>query len=176
MERDDEDEADLTVRRSSFSKMAASLLLVGVSSGPCCSSSPSSSSSPSKSSESSATTSGAFGCSISVCASFERLLRNRCRDALDALDVFEDSEEEEMDDEGDSFDVGGGAGAAAGAAVDGFGEVCSAGFRDPCGAHWMLGDACCRRGSVSSSVSSPGGRSCWAWTSRVVVGCCRAPE
>lgn len=106
-------------------------------------------------------------------------MRNRCRleDAFDALEVFEDSEEDEMDDDGDSLDV---SGAGVGAAVTGFGEVVSSSartsFRDPCGAHWMLGDAYCRRGSVSSSVSSPGGRSCWAWTSRVVVGCCRAPE
>uniref|UniRef100_A0A2M3ZNI5 Putative secreted peptide n=1 Tax=Anopheles braziliensis TaxID=58242 RepID=A0A2M3ZNI5_9DIPT len=64
------------------------------------------SSSSSRSSESSATTSGAFGCSISVCASFERLLCNRPRrwdDALEVLEAFEDSDEEETDDEGDSF-------------------------------------------------------------------------
>lgn len=134
------------------------------------SSSSSSSPSPSKSSESSATTSGAFGCSISVCASFERLFRSRCRreDVFDALEAFDDSDEDEADDVGESFVAGGGGAGSLVAAAAGCGVGCDSGsLTDPCGAHCMLGDACCRRGSVSSSVSSPGGTSCWAWTVRV---------
>lgn len=125
----DDDEEDLSVLRSSprygstsLSQLASWVLLV-VDVSTTFSRPPysSSSSSPSKSSESSATTNGAFGCSISVCASFERLLRNRCLlDVLDVLDVFEDSEEDEMDDDGDSFDAG-----AAGVLIGGFGAMCS---------------------------------------------------